>query len=228
MKKMIKVLILSFALTFFTFVTHNVAFAEEVTEGEEIVENEPTEDVVTEDVPTVEDIPIVEDVPTEEPVVDEPVDDNVTEEVSFRDMIKDFIDKWLMAILATFGGGAGTAVALYIAKSFLKSLREEVKASAENNKESNATLAKAQETLADGLDKITDKIEKFEETYNEKIEDTLGTVNNCISQIDCLKTDNAKFKELVALLVTSTPQLASNGYATKILELLNEGSETNE
>jgi gas vesicle protein len=222
MKKMIKVLILIFALTFFTFVTHNVAFAEEVTEGEEIVENEPTEDVATEEVPTVEDIP------TEEPVVDEPVDDNVTEEVSFRDMIKDFIDKWLMAILATFGGGAGTAVALYIAKSFLKSLREEVKASAENNKESNATLAKAQETIADGLDNITNRIEKFEKTYSNKIEGTLDTVNECIGEIGALRTDNAKFKELIALLVTSTPQLASNGYATKILELLNEGSETNE
>ena len=76
--------------------------------------------------------------------------------------------------------------------------------------------------------KINKRIEEFEKKYASNFDETAEKIVNCISEIDVLKTDNTKFKELIALLVSSNPQLASNGYATKILELLNEGSESHE
>lgn len=247
MKKMIKVLIVIFALTFFVFIAQNV-HAEEVID--EDVFNEPTVEVTPEPTPEITPEVTPEDIPTEEPsvdepvvdeVVDEPVDDTpvVEEEVDFRTMIRAFLDEWLIAILATLGGFAGTTGVMVLGRKVIGTIIENLEKSLTANTEGNENLKKAQEVLVSGLKQVdakmeefgevcAKKIEDFDKAYSEKIEGTLATVTECINEIIALRNDNAKFKELVALLVTSTPQLASNGYATKILELLHEGSEPNE
>lgn len=223
-KNVLKFMLLFLTLAFFMFTFNNVAKAEEES-------NEPTtEDVVDE--------PSVEEEAEEEVVPEKPVENEepvVEEEVSARDMINDFLNKWLTVILATLGGAGGTGVALLIAKKILEAITKKISESAEANKQSKETLdegqkllVKAQEAMVLGLEAITEKIEDFEKKYATNFDQTMDKIINCIDEIDSLRTDNAKFKELVALLVTSNPQLASNGYATKILELLNEGSETHE
>lgn len=170
---------------------------------------------------------------TEEPVTEEVVEETITEEVveeqkSVRDMIKDFINEWLIVILATLGGAGGTSVALGIAKGLLKKITDKVEESANNNKESNKTLSDTQKVVANGLECLTEKIEEFENKYSDNFTETSEKIIKCIDEINYLKAENEKFKKLSALLVSSNSQLASNGYATKILELLDEGSVNNE
>lgn len=243
MKKMIKVLMVIFALTFFVFVSQNV-HAEEVINEE--VFNEPTVEPTPEVTPEV----IPEDIPIEEPVVDEVVDTPVEEEVDFRIMIKTFLDEWLIAILATLGGFAGTTGVMVLGRKIISTIIEKLEQSLKANEEGNENLKKSQEFLVDGLKtidaklaefeakcsaqieksmkQITESINAFEEKYNVDIHEAFDKISNCINEIGFLKDEDSKFKELVALLVTSNPQLASNGYATKILELLHEGSDSNE
>lgn len=164
-----------------------------------------------------------------EPIIEETLPEETgEEEVSVRDMIKDFLNEWLIVILATLGGAGGTGVAMALAKKLLQKIIEKINESSNANKESKESLDKAQKVVTLGLEAITEKIEQFEKKYANNFDETMDKIVKCIDEIGILKTDNAKFKELVALLVTSNPQFASNGYATKILELLNEGSESNE
>lgn len=151
-----------------------------------------------------------------------------TEEVDTREMIKAFIDEWCMLILAAVGGAGGTTVVLAIGKKVLQKIIESLNKTAEANKEGNDTLAKTTEVVTEGLGEIVNKIEIFEDKYSSNFEATNERIRACIDEIEELKHSNAQFKELIALLVASNPQLASNGFATKILEVLDEGSETNE
>jgi hypothetical protein len=167
---------------------------------------------------TVYDVPVIPEEPIEQP----------KEEIDFGESIKNFLKEWMIVILATLGGAGGTSIALAIAKALLKKITDKVEESAKNNKDSNETLAKTQETVANGLEMLTAKIAEFETKYSSNFEETSERIIKCIQEIDTLKTDNKKFKELVAFLVSSNAQLASNGYATKILELLDEGCEANE
>jgi gas vesicle protein len=150
-----------------------------------------------------------------------PVDEPTEEPVDFRTMLKDFLDKWLSIILATFGGAGGTAVAMLIAKKILNKMIE-------TNKESNAVVNETKEVIDKKLTAIVKHIEEFEDKYSKLFEETMKRIKHCVDDIEELECNDEKFKELIALLVSSTPQLASNGYATKILELLNERSDSNE
>ena len=183
------------------------------------------------------DIPV--DEPVDVPTVETPTETPTNEEVTFRDMVNDFLDKWLGFILATFGGAGGTAIVMLIAKKILTKITEEVRKSAETNKESNEIVSKANELLDNGLQTITSRVEDFKVAVSKKIEEfeakyavhfekTMERIKECVDDIEELECNDEKFKELIALLVSSSPQLASNGYATKILELLNERSDSNE
>ena len=205
------VAIVCFVMCFLVFT--NSAKADETIENEDQVTEEVTQE------PTVD---------VEEPVVDEVVDDTVDEEVTTSEMIKAFIDEWLIVILATLGGLAGTTSALGLGRNVINKIIEGLKQSSDANAEGNEALKEARKELITGLEKLEEGIANFEKENGEKIQQATDNINNCIKEISDMKTENSKFKELVALLITSNPQLASNGYATKILELLNEGSETNE
>jgi hypothetical protein len=201
MKTKIKVIVGVLVFAFFLFAGVNVAHAEEVNENETV--------------------------------------ESTVEDVTTREMIKEFIDEWLIVILATVGGFAGTVGATTLKKKVIEKATEVLDRSTNTNAESNGKLQEATNMLSNGLKSINSKIEEFEnkclsiiEAYEKKndtnICETMNAIINCITEIDFLRDEDSKFKELVALLVASNPQLASNGYATKILELLNEGSESNE
>lgn len=213
-KNIFKFMVLFLVLSFFAFTFSNVVRAEE--------NNESTTDEEIVDEPTVDE-PVIEEIEPEEPVVEEN-----NEEVSVGEMIESFLNEWLIVILATLGGAGGTGIALALAKKLLQKIINKINESTNANKESKESLDKVQKVVTLGLEAITERIEEFEKKYASNFDETAEKIVNCISEIDVLKTDNTKFKELVALLVSSNPQLASNGYATKILELLNEGSEAHE
>lgn len=208
-RNIFKIVVLFLTFSFFMFTFCNTVKAEE--NNEQIEDSEIVEE------------PEIEEVAPEEPVVEEN-----NEEISFSEMIENFLNEWLIVILATLGGGAGTGIALALAKKLLQKIIDRINESTNANKESKESLDKVQKVVTLGLEAITEKIEEFEKKYASNFDETAEKIVNCISEIDVLKTDNTKFKELIALLVSSNPQLASNGYATKILELLNEGSEAHE
>lgn len=222
MKKISFKLLMLLSFVGIAFIFAPVAHAEEI-------EQEPTEEEVVEEETTEDEI--VEDEVVEEEIVEE----TVPQEEDFSEMIKGFINNLLPTILAILGGASGTGIVVGIGsmvfKKMIKKMEESIEQSekcADSTKESSELLKEAQVIFVEGLKAIADKVEESEVKNRAVMEESFMKIDECIGEIGILKSDNAKFKELIALLVSSNPQLASNGYATKILELLNERSESNE
>lgn len=247
MKRLFKILTVIFFASFLMCVVVNV-HADEVIEDADVFEDVPTEEVVeeqpTEPAPTeevVEEQP-EEETPVEEPEIETPTEEIVEEpeqkvpsdepvveeEITASEMIKNFINEWLIAIFATMGGVTGSALIILIGKGVISKMIESLEKSLQANTDGNENLKEAKAVVIEGLKQIESSVDKFEVKMEDIIANTSENINNCVKEINYLKDENVKFKELIALLVTSNPQLASNGYATKILELLNEGSESNE
>lgn len=216
-----------------------VGFANEVN-AEEIPNEEATEEIEGEeeiipepDVENSEEV-VEPEMPTE-PEIEVLPETEVEDNPSFREMFDDFANKWLVVILATFGGAFGSGLAMSIARKVLQKIIESLKKSTEINESGNETLKGVHNTVVNGLEAIDNKLGEFEEKYATNFDETSKKIVDCIDEIDVLKDkidflkgENKTFKELIALLVSSDTKLSSNGYATKILDLLDEGSESDE
>ena len=192
-----------FALIVFSFVNVLECSAEEL----------PTEDTATEEV--LEDEATE---PTQEPTIEEVVD-----EVTFNDQIQEFLDKWGTPIISAIAGITGSSITIFICKfvvsKLLEKLEEERKKSKNNNDEANAKLIETENKLA----KAKERLEEAEKQFKIQTENFKEIVAN---QKEILNQDK-KFKELIAIMFATTPELMNNGMASKVLELLNE-KEVNE
>lgn len=79
-------------------------------------------------------------------------------------------------------------------------------------------------TMVENIVKQTQNV--IEEVKKENA-DLIEKNKELFAKLTEQKVQVEDFKVLIGYLVSGTPQLASNGYATKILELLNEGSVNN-
>ena len=203
MKKKILIYFMIFALIVFSFVNVLECSAEEL----------PTEDTATEEV--LEDEATE---PTQEPTIEEVVD-----EVTFNDQIQEFLDKWGTPIISAIAGITGSSITIFICKfvvsKLLEKLEEERKKSKNNNDEANAKLIETENKLA----KAKERLEEAEKQFKIQTENFKEIVAN---QKEILNQDK-KFKELIAIMFATTPELMNNGMASKVLELLNE-KEVNE
>lgn len=203
MKKKILIYFMIFALIVFSFVNVLECSAEEL----------PTEDTTTEEV--LEDEATE---PTQEPTIEEVVD-----EVTFNDQIQEFLDKWGTPIISAIAGITGSSITIFICKfvvsKLLEKLEEERKKSKNNNDEANAKLIETENKLA----KAKEFLEEAEKQFQTQTENFKEIVAN---QKEILNQDQ-KFKELIAIMFATTPELMNNGMASKVLELLNE-KEVNE
>ena len=203
MKKKILIYFMIFALIVFSFVNVLECSAEEL----------PTEDTTTEEV--LED---EADEPTQEPTIEEVVD-----EITFNDQVKDFINKWGTPIISAIAGITGSSITIFICKvivsKMLEKLEEERKKSKNNNDEANAKLIETENKLA----KAKEFLEEAENQFQTQTENFKEIVAN---QKEILNQDQ-KFKELIAIMFATTPELMNNCMASKVLELLNE-KEVNE
>lgn len=200
MKKKILIYFMIFALIVFSFANLLDCNAEEL----------PTEDTITEEI--VEDE--VEE-PTQEPTIEEIVEDN---EITFNDQVKEFLDKWGTPIISAIAGVTGSSITVFICKFIISKLvekiEEERKKSKENNKEANEKLAATEKKLE--LAKIAlEEAEKQLSTQAEKLVEILANQKEILSQ-------DQKFKELIAIMFATTPELMNNGVASKVLDLLDE------
>ena len=208
MKKKILIYFMIFALIVFSFANLLDCNAEEL----------PTEDTITEEI--VEDE--VEE-PTQEPTIEEVVEGEEEfiqedEEITFNDQVKEFLDKWGTPIISAVAGVTGSSITVFICKFIISKLvekiEEERKKSKENNKEANEKLAATEKKLE--FAKIAlEEAEKQLTTQAEKLVEILANQKEILSQ-------DQKFKELIAIMFATTPELMNNGVASKVLDLLDE------
>lgn len=180
-------------------------------------ETEPTIEVTEEPIQDNNVIEGEEEViePTEIPT--EP-NDEVVDEITFNEQVQDFLNTWFTPLVSSIAGILGSSVGILILKSIIKALsikiEEQAKKSNENNEEADKKLKETEEKLR----KAEEKLQKSQQELQNYISEFKVLVNN---QKEILSQDE-KFKELIAIMFATTPELMNNGMASKVLELLNE------
>lgn len=204
MKKKILVYFIIFTLSLFLFINILDCSAEEL----------PTEEVPTQE---------VEELPTEEPENND--EEEIVDEVTFSDQVKDFLDSWGTPIISAIAGVTGSSIVVFICKflvtKLLEKIEEERKKSKESNNEANDKLVETEKKLAkaqERLEKAEETLEKAQDNFKKQAEQFKQIIE---SQKEILNQDE-KFKELIAIMFATTPELMNNGISSKILELLNE------
>ena len=206
MKKKILVYLIVFSLGLFLFINVLNCSAEEVTTTE--IPTEEVEETYTQEI----------EQPNEEEKNDETCTEEIEEEVTFSDQVQDFLDKWGTPIISAIAGVTGSSITVFLCKyvvsKLLEKIEEERKKSKENNDSANGKLAETESKLAEAQERL----EKAEETLIKAQENFKEIIS---SQKEILCQDK-KFKELIAIMFATTPELMNNGISSKILELLNE------
>lgn len=215
MKKWKKIKVLIFgALSIFAIVigfklfTCKVYAADPTTPEEPIVET--TEDTTT----TIEEVGIGE-----------------TEEViTITKKLDDFINTWLIPTTSGALGFIGSLLSYLILRLLVKKLEKRLERNIDSSEEERQILRKE-------IDNAKKELENAKQTLLEK----QNLLQECINSFEVqkatlLETQKnlltsqraiSEFKELIGLLVASSPELAKNGYASQVLELLNEGKGDN-
>lgn len=171
----------------------------------------------------------------EETAVDETI---VEEEISVEEMFNDFINKWASSIFGALGGAGGMAIVIFISKKYVQKLIDKVMNNAdvseEQKKEAVEKLEQCQKTLESAEKNLTEKVEEVIENSklaSEEAKDLVDKVVNSseetLAKFNKLQSELNQFKQLIGVLISTTPEFASNGVATKILELLDEGADSN-
>ena len=224
MKKNILKILIVFCISCFALSFIVKANAEEVQEdvNQEVTEEETTEGV---------EIP--EETPEEQP------ETPVEEEPTIEDMFNDFINKWASAIFGALGGASGMAVVIFISKKAIQKLIDKVMnnadASEKEKKEAVEKLEASRKVLENAEKSLTVKVEEVIENAKlasaeakELVDKVVGSSEETLAKFNKLQNELNQFKQLIGVLISTTPEFASNGIATKILELLNEGVNSNE
>ena len=223
-KNILKILILfcisCFALSFIVKVN-----AEDT---QEEVNQEVTEET------TEEEVVIPEDNTNEQPE-----ETPVEPETTIEDMFNDFINKWASAIFGALGGVSGMAIVIFIAKKAIQKLIDKVTnssdASEQEKREAVEKLEASQKILENTEKSLTVKVDEAIENAKlasveakELVDKVICSSEETLAKFNKLQSELNQFKQLIGVLISTTPEFASNGIATKILELLNEGVNSNE
>ena len=149
-----------------------------------------------------------EEVQDEQPQTTEQVEE---EEITISVKLNEFMNKWLIPSTSGALGLLGSFLMYVLTKKryaiLMNKLTSGVKVTEEARKKANEDYIKAKEEL-----------ERQKEDYKDILEEMKADLKE-------LKEANANlstFKELIALLVTSTPELARSGIGAKMLMLLDE------
>ena len=160
--------------------------------------------------------------PTQEEVIQE---EEVVEEITFNDQIQDFLNKWGTPLISSIAGILGSSMGVLVLKSVIKVLTNKIE---KQNEKANGNNAEADEKLEEAREELIKTEEKLRKA-EEKLEKTQEDLQNYISEFKVLAknqkeilSQDEKFKELIAIMFATTPELMNNGISSKILELLNE------
>ena len=144
--------------------------------------------------------------------------DVVVEEITFNEQVQDFLDKWSTPLISSIAGVLGSSVGVLILKSIVNALSNKIEEQAKNSNKNNEEADKKLKETEDKLRKAEERLEKAQNELQNYIGEFKVLVNN---QKEILSQDE-KFKELIAIMFATTPELMNNGMASKVLDLLNE------
>lgn len=204
MRTKIKVLLLSVFIFFSVFLVSVNAEENEVVEGENV------EEVVEEVLPS--------------------------KTITFNEQLQDFLDKWLTPIISALSGAGGSLTIILMGLKFIKAWKKKIEENSnltdEQKKESIERLNiaeekfnKAQEQLSASVKNQEEVLKKATEQYQSIVDKMQEQYNALLEKFNIEQEHVTKFKQLVALLISSNPDLASNGIATQILVLLDDGNK---
>lgn len=166
----------------------------------------------------------------EDAIEDTPIEDEeiVEEKPTFREMAKAFCDKWLQVIISGLSGISGTALILWIGRKILAGIKNKIADSVnlndEERKKNIEQLEKMENTLDNAINKLRENDEKTQQLLTN-IEDMSKDYKTLLENYTGMVEQISEFKKLIALLISSNQDLASNGYAKKMLETLDEGND---
>lgn len=150
------------------------------------------------------------------------------EKPTFREMAKAFCDKWLQVIISGISGISGTALILWIGRKILAGIKNKIADSVnlndEERKKNIEQLEKMENTLDNAINKLRENDEKTQQLLTN-VENMSKDYKTLLENYAGMVEQIGEFKKLIALLISSNPDLASNGYAKKILETLDEGND---
>lgn len=155
----------------------------------------------------------------EEPQTTEVVEQE--EQVTISMKLNEFLNKWLTPIVSGALGLAGSLLGYLLYKKRYKVIMavmsSGIKLTEEQRKQANSDLTMAKELYETAKADFEQKRKDY-----EKI---IELAKDEIKELKAAKVETEDFKRLVAYLIASTPELAKNGYAEKILKLLDEGKK---
>lgn len=163
---------------------------------------------------------------TEPETTEQVVESQPEEEITISVKLNEFLNKWLTPAVSGALGLLGSLFMYFLTKKrhaiLLAELTKGVKMTEKAREVANSDLEETKQELEKSKAKLDEQVEDYKElmlAMKNDLEELKNATNN-------LET----FKQLIAMLVASVPELARNGYATKILELLDEGKNqiTNE
>lgn len=125
-----------------------------------------------------------------------------------------FLEEWAVPTISAIMGLLGSCGGYLLLKRLVDKLGNKIEKDTSLSKEQRE---EAQKTYEDAIKLLNEAKETYEK---EKVEfkEQVKALNNS-------NINTAKLKTLIALLVSSSPELVQKGYAKKILELLDEGKE---
>lgn len=135
------------------------------------------------------------------------------QEVEEKSKFDTFLDEWAIPTISALFGFLGAGGGYLILKKIVDRLAKQVEESNNLSKEERDNLQKQYEEAKTLLEETHNALKKEQKEFETIIKDLVNNNENV-----------SKLRELVALLVASDTKLRENGYAKKILNLLNEGT----
>lgn len=159
---------------------------------------------------------IVETQETTSEKVSEETTEIVEDDSSFETQFKDFYDKWFNPLISAMGGATGCLLTVFLAVRRVKKAEKTCK---EIINATEVERAKNEKELFDAKYELVLAKEEMVKYINE----TKPLLEQALTQ----EKNISMFKELVALLILNDTNFANNPYASRILNLLDEGCDTN-
>lgn len=140
------------------------------------------------------------------------------EEVTISVKLNEFMNKWLTPVTSGALGLLGSFLMYCLTKKrytlLLSTMTKGVKKTEETRNEANEELQRVKRDYINAKIELANQKENYEKMMIAMKEDA--------KELKLANDNLTMFKQLVAYLVSSTPELAKNGYAQKILLLLDE------
>lgn len=157
---------------------------------------------------------IVEEEPTTEVALTESTEE---ETITITYQVHVFWEKFGNAIISGVSSVLGYAFIYLFTKKMQKKLQKKIEDSIDEHSEEGKKLSKAYEDAT-----------TMAELAKQELLEEKKLLETCMKQNEVLRDNFEAMKKLMAYLVASNDNLSSNGYAQKILELLNEEGESSE